>query len=175
MSYPTCKTRRARLALLALIGIVLALPLAAAASDSVYFLVRHAEKADDGHDPSLSPAGEFRARELADLLRDAGIDRVHSSDFIRTRDTAAPIAERLGLVTELYDPGHLPVLAERLQSSPGRHLVIGHSNTTPRLAELLGGDPGVPIDEEHEYDRLYVLKRGGDGAVITVLLRYGTP
>ena len=96
---------------------------------------------------------------------------MHSSDFIRTRDTAPPIAERLGLVTELYDPGQLPALAERLQSSPGRHLVIGHSNTTPALVELLGGDPGGLIDEM-EFDRLYILETDFAGDTTTIRLRY---
>ena len=36
-----------------------------------------------------------------------------------------------------------------------RHLVVGHSNTTPPLVELFGGDAGPPIDEASEYDRLY--------------------
>ena len=54
-----------------------------------------------------------------------------------------------------------------------RILVAGHSNTTPKLVELLGGNPGPPIDEKTEYDRLYVVVLGADGAVTTTLLRYG--
>jgi hypothetical protein len=51
--------------------------------------------------------------------------------------------------------------------------VVGHSDTTPELVGLLGGDPGAPIDEPTEYDRLYVVTLGPDGTVTTVLLRYG--
>jgi hypothetical protein len=40
--------------------------------------------------------------------------------------------------------------------------------------ELLGGDPGYPIEELNEYDRLYILTIG-KGKVNTVLLRYGKP
>ena len=61
----------------------------------VVFLVRHAEKANVSADPKLSSAGKKRAEELVHVLRDANIEHVHSSDFIRTRNTAAPIAHSL--------------------------------------------------------------------------------
>jgi hypothetical protein len=56
---------------------------------------------------------------------------------------------------------------------PGRHFVVGHSDTTPALVEALGGDAGAPIADP-EYDRLYVLTLEGAGAS-TVLLRFGAP
>jgi broad specificity phosphatase PhoE len=136
------------------------------------FLVRHAEKVDQSRDPDLSMEGYRRASELARVLADADIERIFSSDFIRTRETASPLAEALDLRIELYDPRDLYTLAEQLKKDGGRHLVVGHSNTTPALVEILGGDPGSPIIEEYEYDRLYVVSFTGN-EVITVLLRYG--
>ena len=151
-------------------------PSVAAADPLVVFLVRHAETVDAGQDPGLSPQGHQRAAEVAVLLRDSGIDHVHSSDFVRTRDTAGAVATTLGLGNvELYDPSDLPALREQLTQDGGRHLVVGHSNTTPPLVGLFGGDPGAPIDEDSEYDRLYVVTIGDDGTVSTVLLRYGAP
>lgn len=73
----------------------------------------------------------------------------------------------------LYDSSELEGLAERLRATPGRHLVSGHSNTTPRLARLLGGDSSDMAD--HEYDRLYVVSLNPDGMAGTILLRYGSP
>ena len=72
----------------------------------------------------------------------------------------------------LYDPRDLPALAAQLREEGGRHLVVGHSNTTPPLAEELGGDGGEPIYEPTEYDRLYLLTITGDETE-TFLLRYG--
>jgi len=136
------------------------------------FLVRHAERAEDGTpDPPISDAGEARARLLAEMLRDAGLTRIHTTDYIRTRATGRPTARAVGLDMELYDPEDLAGFAERLREMPGRHLVLGHSNTTPQLVEALGGDPGGPIDE-FEYDRLYLVTLTSDG-VSTVLLRFG--
>lgn len=141
----------------------------------VVFLVRHAEKADVSGDPDLTAAGRERAAALAEVLRSAEIDHVHSSDFIRTRNTAAPTAADHGLDVELYDARDLPALVDKLGGAGGRHLVVGHSNTTPAMVELLGGDPGSPINEEGEFDRLYVVTVGDSGAPSSVLIRFGVP
>lgn len=142
----------------------------------VVFLVRHAEKAEGGEhagDPPLSRTGERRARELARVLSPVGVTHVHSTDFRRTRDTARPLADALDLEILAYDPRQLSVLADRFRSTPGRHLVVGHSNTTAELVELLGGESGAPIDEAREYDRLYTVVLAPGAAPVTVLQRYG--
>jgi len=138
----------------------------------VVFLVRHAEKVDESIDPDLSEDGYLRAKELARTLADASIEQVHSSGFIRTKETARPVADLFGLEIELYNPKDLYEIADQLKAAGGRHLVVGHSNTTPALVEILGGDPGSPIKEKNEYDRLYILTITEDD-VNTVLLRYG--
>ncbi len=137
------------------------------------FLVRHAEKTADKDDPALTQRGQARALLLADMLKDAKITQIHSSDYTRTRDTAAPLAKQLGLDVQIYDPRDLTGMAERLRKSGGRHFVVGHSNTTPQLTELLGGDGGTPIVEATEYDRLYYITIAKDGGVTTALLRFG--
>jgi broad specificity phosphatase PhoE len=111
---------------------------------------------------------------MANCLRDADIEYVHSTDFLRTRTTASPVAAECGVEVDLYQVGALPALAKQLQSNGGRHLVVGHSNTTPRLVQLLGGEPGTEI-LEHEYDRLYIVMISREGVASTVLMRYGVP
>ncbi len=140
------------------------------------FLVRHAERADDGmmtgeEDPHLSEAGFTRAQQLADLLRDVSLTHIHSSNYIRTRETAAPTASQAGLEVATYDARALEDFAMELKATPGRHLVVGHSNSTPQLVAALGGDPHGEI-QTMEYDRLYLLSMGPTG-VKTVLLRFG--
>jgi broad specificity phosphatase PhoE len=147
--------------------------------NAVFFLVRHAERTDDAPgaqhepDPHLSEAGHRRAALLAEMLNDAGLTHIHSSDRIRTRETAAPTAAAASLQVSIYDLDDIPGLAERLRSMKGRHLVVGHSNTTWDLVEALGGEPGPPIGSL-EYDRLYMLILG-PGGIRTVLLRFGDP
>lgn len=145
----------------------------AQAEPTVVYLVRHAEKADGSADPALTAQGNARTAVLAGLLSDSGITHIHSSDFVRTRATVEPLAGRLGLETLIYDPRDLVGMASRLRNTPGRHLVSGHSNTTPRLVELLGGDPYTAIDEQAEYDRLYIVTLLPGGRASSVLLRYG--
>jgi len=149
---------------------------ATAQTPAVVFLVRHAEKdLVEPDDPELSPAGVERSALLAHLLSSAGIEHIWSTDTRRTRDTATPLAEALGQGVELYDPGAMAELAADLTARGGRHLIVGHSNTTPEAVEAFGGVPGTPIEEASEYDRLYVVSVAGDGSVETVLLRFGAP
>ena len=173
-----------RRALLVVASLLLIAPIAveAQAEPIVIYVVRHAERADDGpnsgfmldtSDPPISESGWARARLIAEMLDDAGVTQVHSTDYLRTRSTGEPTAEAEGLEIESYDPRDLPGFAGRLRTMPGRHLVLGHSNTTPQLVEALGGDPGTAI-EAMEYDRFYIVTIVG-GTVSTVLLRFGEP
>ena len=84
------------------------------------------------------------------------------------------MAELLMLEIEPYDPRNLPEFATKLRAKETRQLVVGHSNTTPELVALLGGDPGDEIDEPNEYDRLYIVTINNK-QVSSVLMRYGTP
>ena len=166
---------------LALAALVLAAPALAAAQEEpiVVYLVRHAERADDGanpgmavtDDPPLSAAGWERSYLLARVLADAELTRIHSTDRKRTRSTGQPTSEATGLEIEAYDPSDIIAFARRLSAMPGRHLVLGHSDTTPQLVEALGGDPGDPI-EKLEYDRLYIVSLI-EGGASTVLIRFG--
>ena len=143
------------------------------------YLVRHAEKVavadvvapNDPRDPPLTSEGEARAEMLADALAQARVTQIWSTDTIRTRDTAAPLADRLNLQVQLYDASDLDGFASRLLEQSGETvLVVGHSNTTPNLVEALGGDGGTPIVEKSEYDRLYVFDPQTNK---TELRRYG--
>lgn len=71
-------------------------------------LIRHGESAavregepppevDGQDDPSLHPEGRLQADLLADRLQHEQIDAIYVSSLARTQETAAPLAERLGL------------------------------------------------------------------------------
>jgi probable phosphoglycerate mutase len=71
-------------------------------------LVRHGESAParpdepfpskDGHgDPPLAPEGHWQADQLGQRLAQEQIDAIYVSSLQRTHQTAAPLAERLGL------------------------------------------------------------------------------
>ncbi len=141
----------------------------------VVYLVRHAEKSDDGtNDPPLAIAGQIRVQLLLALLGEVELTDVHTTDYRRTRETARPFAQRAGVEPSLYDARDLETLAARIKAKPGRHLVTGHSNTTPQLVSALGGDPSGEIDEM-EYDRLYIVSLLPGRRALTTLLRFGEP
>lgn len=135
------------------------------------YLVRHAEKAT-GPDPVLTPAGLERAKALAIRLGEADLAHIYSSDYARTRQTAAPVAKATALPVELYDPRQLEQFAEQLIDACGICLVVGHSNTTPDLVSALGGDPGEEINEATEFNRMYILTVSGQ-QVSTRIERFG--
>lgn len=130
-------------------------------------LVRHAEKGtDDPRDPSLSDAGEARAEKLARMLASSGLSRVYTSEYKRTQQTAAPFATAAKLETQVVPAGKPDELVAKLRAlAPGsKALVVGHSNTVPKLAELLGaklahvetGPAGEQLPDA-EYGRIVVL------------------
>lgn len=139
-------------------------PLVASAQELVY-LVRHAERADQGApggqmqtqtDPLLSAAGEARAKRLAAMLRDAGVTSVFATEYRRTQDTARPLAAGLGLEVSVNPARDTAGLVARLRDrhADGVVLLVGHSNTVPDIIKALGG-PDVTI-EDLEYDNLFI-------------------
>lgn len=145
-------------------------------------LVRHAEKAESGdRDPPLSPAGEARALALADALTDTRIDAIITTQFERTRGTAAPIANARGLVpieaeaTRDLDR-HITDVARIVQSRPAGEaiLVVGHSNTVPRIIAALGG-PEIPQMAESDHSTMFILHLPRDAKPRLVRAHYGEP
>jgi broad specificity phosphatase PhoE len=116
------------------------------------YLVRHAEK-DSGEDPGLSSAGQTRAEYYSSYFQARGVTRVFSTDFRRTRETAAPLLEAINAEVMIYDH-HIEDLAVDFCALDESILVVGHSNTTPQLAAHLSGLV-VPAMNDSEYDLGY--------------------
>ncbi len=130
---------------------------------TIIYLVRHSEKQSDGTaDPALTREGAARSKALADLLRGVNFTQIHSTDYIRTRDTAAPILANSPIkAPALYDGRNLDAVAKKIIAQGGTHLVVGHSNTTNELAQILSGKSGSPLTEQ-DYNRLYIVTRYPD-------------
>ncbi|MES2759856.1 MAG: histidine phosphatase family protein [Pseudomonadota bacterium] len=159
------------LRLLSTVSMALAMlaPCSALAEPSIIYVVRHGEKAPGGKDPELSEQGKTRAQNIATTLHRAGVASIFSSSTTRTRQTAQPLAQRSSLEVQTYDPSAPKALVEKVKAQNGVVLVVGHSNTVPELVRLFGGASGADI-ADNEYDRLYQLIVGPNGAVTTVLL-----
>jgi broad specificity phosphatase PhoE len=133
-------------------------------------LSRHAEKAaTPPKDPPLTEAGKKRADLLASMLADSGVDAIYVTEFQRTQQTAAPLAERLHVKpTVVSDTQHLIALIRARKN--GVVVVVGHSNTLPEIIAGLGG-PTVKIADP-EYNNLFVLTVGESHSSL-LRLHYG--
>jgi broad specificity phosphatase PhoE len=154
---------------LALAGLLLVLP--APCAETV-ILVRHAEKAaSPAEDPPLTAGGRQRAEALATMLAASGVTSIYVTDYLRTQQTAEPLASLLHLTPQRIDAKKIPDLAAAIRGhKDGIVLVVGHSNTVPEIIAGLGG-PAVKI-EDGEYDSLFVLTISGKD-VSLLRLRYG--
>lgn len=153
-------------------GLLTACAPSAPKNDVTYYLVRHAEKTAEKPDPALTDAGMFRAIDLGNRLRDVALTAIYATDYTRTRDTAKPVSDMQELPVQIYDPKDLRRFAESLKTQTGHILIVGHSNTTPQLAELLGGEAGGSIDDATEFNRFYVIKKSSED-VTSDIQRYG--
>jgi len=126
-------------------------------------LLRHAEKDGspnaDKTNPELSAEGKLRAQKLVKIVDKYKPDAIYSSDFIRTRTTAAPLAEKRKLTVEVYNHRDLKALADQIMSGKIKRLVVvGHNTTTPALVNMLIGEEKYKALAESEYDKIFVVK-----------------
>ena len=131
--------------------------LAAKAIDTgpVLVITRHAEK-QAGDDPCLTDTGKARAERLSKLLGNMPIKALLSTDYCRTRETLAVLAQQSGLAVETYEPLDSAAIQARLfDGDNGAVVVSGHSNTIPALLARLGVK--IPEISESEYGNLYIL------------------
>ena len=129
------------------------------AQNKTIILVRHAEKVDASQDPELSPEGKLRAERLAKIMKKYKPGAVYSTDFKRTRDTAGPIATRRKLQVQTYDPKDPAALIDAIMKSrTKRFLVVGHSNTIPGLANLIGRKEIFRNLDDPEYGVIWIVR-----------------
>ncbi|HEX5010198.1 MAG TPA: phosphoglycerate mutase family protein [Planctomycetota bacterium] len=167
------------LAALLLIGATIVAAAAPKDDPLTVVLVRHAERADaPADDPPLSADGLARAEELARVLGKAGVDAIYVSSLVRTGQTAAPLAEAMGLTPvalPIVETAPEPYVADLIARLRDGHwgqtvLVVSHSHTVPMIAEQLGAPTG-PLG--NVYDRLFVITVPRDGEPTLIAARYG--
>jgi len=147
---------------------ILAFSCSTFATDSYsIYLVRHAEKLADSQNPSLTACGKKRAEQLANILSKADISAIYSTSYQRTMQTARPLAKQREMPVKNYNPKHLAQLALQLRQKQENSLVVGHSNTTPELVELLAKQKVTPLNEQ-DYQYLYQVQLVDEQAVLTI-------
>ena len=144
-----------------LLGICLSiLAIAVSAQDKTIVLVRHAEKADaTSQDPELSAEGKQRAERLVKVAGKYKPGAFYTTNFKRTRETLAPLAVKRKKQVETYDPRNQQALVDSIMKSPfKRHIVAGHSNSVPGLANLIAKKDVFKNLDESEYGVIWVIR-----------------
>jgi broad specificity phosphatase PhoE len=146
----------------------------------IVFVVRHAEKVTPTSEPgvALSPAGRQRAERLAALLKDMRITSVWATDTVRAKDTGTPAARERGLEVRTYPArdaagtvSAAPLLELLRREGGSAALVVGHSDTVPKILAALGAaDP--PAIPDTDYDNLFVVVPSASGGAAVARLRY---
>jgi phosphohistidine phosphatase SixA len=131
-----------------------------------YYVVRHAEKAAPGpnmsSDVPLSDEGQKRAQQISERLKNAKIDEIFSTNTIRTKTTAKPIADYFKKDIQVYGPVPDTSFIKMIKAKKKNILIVGHSNTVDDIANGLAGEKKVAGDlSDSEYNKLYIIRVKG--------------
>jgi broad specificity phosphatase PhoE len=140
------------------------------ATVTTVILIRHAERVEPN--PDLNADGRKRARLLTHVFANAGISTIYVSDATRTKQTAKFLVGEMNIPrVEITEPP--AIRTDILTNHAGQTvLVVGHSDTVPRLVEQLGGgvQPDIPATE---FDNLFVVSVRNSGNAGVTKLKYG--
>jgi len=185
---PTAKSRKKRrrrraLTLIAYIVVVLGLSwFFESQGTTTIIFVRHAEvdqTMSQDVDQPLNASGLARAEALADFLEfvdgDAGPNAIYVSEAVRTQQTAAPLARRLGIEPEIRDPHDVSGFMETVLFQHKREIVVvvTHRDVIVAAVEELHGHQGIGEIPDHDYDEMFFVVIPWFGKVKTFFLPYG--
>ena len=116
----------------------LAIP--ASHAQEAIFLIRHAEQMLDVEDPPITEAGQERARNWSEILKQAEISTVYTSKKTRTIQTGEPIAEALNVPTVSVPRKDITQLLDLISTgnADDRVLIVSHSKQIPKILSALG-------------------------------------
>lgn len=146
---------------------------------TVVLIVRHAEKASEADDSPLNEAGTERAQSLVGVAADANVSAIYTTQFKRNRDTAQPLAARLGITptevpVNLQNPGDYGKTLARdiIEKHQGQTVaVIGHGNTVASIVEGLMGRAVALGDVQ--YSDLLIVTVPPSGSARLIKAQYG--
>lgn len=160
--------------LIALALAIISVSQVAQAQTKTIILVRHAEKADaTSQDPELSAEGKQRAERLVKVAGKYKPGAFYSTNFQRTRDTLAPLAAKRKQQVAIYDARKPADLLDQITKSRiKRHIVAGHSNTVPGLANFIAKKDVFKNLDESEYGVIWIIRMKNGQVMRTEVISY---
>lgn len=133
---------------------------------TTYYFIRHTEKDEtdpENRDPELSAVGMERAEKWLQVFKDVEFDIILSTDYKRTRNTAAAIANTQKKEVSIYDPKKINDPDFQQKTKGKTVLVVGHSNTNPAFVNSVLGTEKYQALDEKEYGSLFIVTVGPGG------------
>ena len=141
------------------------------AADTVFFVVRHAERVPGNGDVHLSADGLKRAEQLAQTLEHLGVNAIYRTNTIRATETAKPLATKLDITPAAYTDPTQQWIDNLVSTQPGkRMLIVAHSDTVHQIVGRLIGRDVPPIGDR--FDALFIVVLSGNEKSM-VRLTYG--
>ena len=150
--------------------LVLITTLYATSCSTGYYVVRHAEKDAatnmTSSDVPLSTEGIERAEALKDALRHSKIQAIYSTNYIRTKSTAEPLSQLIGIPVEIYKTVDSTFINQLRNNNKRRVLVVGHSNTVDDIINGLTREIALSDLPETQYGDLFIIQKKGTRYII---------
>ena len=127
---------------------------------TIYF-IRHAEKVDSSKNPDLSTFGAERAAHWSEIFSVIPFDAIYSTDFTRTKQTAAPTATNKKIDITIYDAKNIDFHKFKADNLGKTVLVVGHSNSIPDFVNKLINQDVHPTIEDATFGNLYIVTLNG--------------
>ena len=118
---------------------------------SSFYLIRHAEKLridKTDRNPKLNDKGILRAEKWKDVLKNIDLDKIYSTNYNRTIETAKPTSTSQNIDITIYSPAIIDYRSFKEINKGKKVLIVGHSNTIPNFVNgLIEKDVYDQIDD----------------------------
>ena len=107
---------------------------------SSFYLIRHAEKLridKSERNPKLNEKGILRAKKWKEVLKNINLDKIYSTDYYRTIETANPTSKSQNIDITIYSPSNIYYKNFKEINKGKKVLIVGHSNTIPNFVNGL--------------------------------------
>lgn len=150
--------------------LVLVITIYATSCSTRYYVVRHAEKETATNmmssDVPLSAEGNERADALKEALRHRKIQAIYSTNYIRTKSTAEPLSQLIGIPVEIYKADDSTFISQLRSNNKRKILIVGHSNTVDDIINGLTGEMALSDLPETQYGDLFIIQKKGTRYII---------
>ena len=107
---------------------------------SSFYLIRHAEKLridKTERNPKLNENGILRAEKWKQILKNINLDKIYSTNYNRTIETANPTSKSQNIDITIYSPSNIDYRNFKETNKGKKVLIVGHSNTIPNFVNGL--------------------------------------